>query len=78
MQTERRGTCVDSVESIAWTRLFLRLTACYVCDEAPERFRITEHVKRCVGCVLSDRFHEKGTALLAIPQQPEPEIGTLS
>jgi len=29
-------------------------------------------------CVLNDRFHEKGTALAAAPQQPEPEIGSLA
>jgi hypothetical protein len=29
-------------------------------------------------CVLNDRFHEKGTALAAVPQQPEPEIGSLA
>lgn len=29
-------------------------------------------------CVLNDRFHEKGTALAAVPQQAEPEIGSLA
>jgi hypothetical protein len=31
-----------------------------------------------MSCVLSDRFHEKRTALAAIQQQPQPKIGAFA
>jgi hypothetical protein len=50
----------------------------YVCDESPQGLRVAYYVKGRVACILNDRFHEKRTALAAVPQQPEPEVGSLA
>lgn len=41
----------------------------YVCGESPQGLRGAYYVEGRVTCVLSDRFHQKRTALAVIPQQ---------
>jgi hypothetical protein len=47
-------------------------------DESPDGVRVGKYVEGRVRRVAGERFHKKRTASKAIPQQPEPEIGTLA
>src|SRR5437870_2433836 len=65
--------CSDSASSLSWP-----VIASYGRDESLERLRIAKYVEVRVISVFGDRFHEERAALAPIPQQPEPEIGTLA
>jgi hypothetical protein len=58
--------------------LFCPMIPLQLGDEPLQFLRVAYYVKRRMGCILRDRFHETGTALPAIPQQPEPEVSSLA
>ena len=50
----------------------------YLLQKSFEFLWVAQFVEVCSGCVPSNCFHENGTAVAPISQEPEPEIGTLA
>ena len=78
MKRSSRLLFTNSALSLVRTRHSCPAIAPCHFDESPQFHGVAQHVDGRVSRVLSDRFHQKGTALAVIPQQPDPEIGTFA